>query len=297
MDSLVMRVRADVHRRDQRQQEDWRPDSWRAPVLIASASAEVTDAVASPAADTPTPDSDREVENQIPPPETCSEQSDEPEANREQADEANESPPTEDVSEVGVSLSMRWIGSWRKSGRDVQRYHRRRFGRSWHSRGEKHGRASCSEGWKCTRELAHGRGELCVGRGSRQGGGICVRVSTQGSTAAVTWCTQAQSDGVEVSTFESQLCRVRTRVAPQWSAEQKRPNVYSKATTLPEWRTSLRPRLRKELRENRPFSKALSRRDSQQWGVLRKSLRRTLTIALSRVVPPNRLRQSLGRPR
>ena len=107
MDSLVMRVRADVHRRDQRQQEDWRPDSWRAPVLIASASAEATDAVASPAADTPTPDSDREVENQIPPPETCSEQPDEPEANREQVDEANESPPTEDVSEVGVSLSMR----------------------------------------------------------------------------------------------------------------------------------------------------------------------------------------------
>ena len=107
MDSLEMRVRADAHRRNQRQQEDWRPDSWRAPVLIASASAEATDAVASPAADTPTPDSDREVENQIPPPETCSEQSDEPEANREQVDEANESPPTEDVSEVGVSLSMR----------------------------------------------------------------------------------------------------------------------------------------------------------------------------------------------
>jgi len=78
------------------------PDSWRAPVLMASASAEATDAVASPAADTPTPDSDREVENQIPPPETCPEQPDEPEANREQVDEANESPPTEDVSENGV---------------------------------------------------------------------------------------------------------------------------------------------------------------------------------------------------
>ena len=52
---------------------------------------------------------------------------------------------------------------------------------------------------KCTCGLVHGRGELCVGQGSRQGGGICVRVSTQGEHGR-----RDVVDGVEVSTFESQ---------------------------------------------------------------------------------------------
>merc|ERR1712107_624260 len=57
----------------------------------------------------------------------------------------------------------------------------------------------------------------------------------------------------------SQRCRVRTRVASQRSAEQKRPNLCSKATPQPVWRTSLRPRLRRGHRENCPSSKALPR--------------------------------------
>ena len=102
----------------------------------------------------------------------------------------------------------------------MQRCHGQRFGRSWHSRRERHGRASCPEGWECVSVLQDGRGELCVGQGSRQGGGICVRVSTQGSTVAVTWCTQAPSDGVEVSTFESQPAL--SRADTSCSAEERR---------------------------------------------------------------------------
>ena len=160
--------------------------------------------------------------------------------------------------------------------RDVQRYHRRRFG--------DHG---------TTEE--RGTGEHRVQKDES--------VPVNSRTDAESSASGKVPDKEEVSVFESQpkgaqpprrgarrrrpmewrcrpsrasqLCRVRTRVAPQRSAEQKRPNVYSKATPLPEWRTSLRPRLRKELREYRPFSKAPPRRALQQRGVPRKSLRRT----------------------
>ena len=87
----------------------------------------------------------------------------------------------------------------------------------------------------------------------------------KGRTAAVTWCTQAPSDGVEVSTFESQPAL--SRADTSCSAEERRAEeaqcvfesnptarVVDVSSTTVEEGTS----------ENRPFSKALSRRDSQQ---------------------------------